>query len=105
MAGICVAAYAGSTSAGGAQLKDNDLQLHFEDTNHSVFFPDNDWSLAAKDSNIGIKRSDSVVDLYSLQGNVPTERLAQDGAGGFTPQTWSDGSSGFTPITWFFASK
>ncbi|NNE26772.1 MAG: tail fiber domain-containing protein [Saprospiraceae bacterium] len=40
------------------------------------------------DGDIGIKKSNPVVDLHIVEGNTPTVRLEQDGSDGFTPQTW-----------------
>jgi hypothetical protein len=88
------------------KLKENNLQLCFEDTSGGASYftlwdtdggrtpftieasaPSN--SLYVEDGgNIGFGTATPVVDLHVKSGNTPTLRLEQDGSSGFTPQTW-----------------
>ena len=107
------------------RLKDDNLRLHFLDTNNLSSFPTNDWRLVANDSTDGGAEYFAVEDataqrkILTLEAGAPSDSLYVDSQGdvgigastpavelhmkdGDTPTTRleQDGSSGFTPQTW-----
>jgi hypothetical protein len=107
------------------RLKENNLQIDFQDTSASVGFPTNDWLIQANDSTSGGASRMSIVDVdggkvpFTVRAGAPTNSLYVDPTGrlglrtatpvldvhvltGNTPamRYEQDGSGGFTAQTW-----
>ncbi|HSF20312.1 MAG TPA: tail fiber domain-containing protein [Vicinamibacteria bacterium] len=112
------------------RLKENNLQIHFDDTSTSAGFPANDWRIITNDSNSGgasyftIQDSTAGIRPFTIAAGAPANSLYVDAQGdlgigtstpvvkvhgrnGNTPtmRLEQDGSSGFTPQTWDVAGN
>ncbi len=75
------------------RLKENNLQIHFDDTSASAGFPANDWRLVINDSNFGGTNHFSIVDatgshtLFKLMAGAPANSLFLSATGMLGLQT------------------
>ncbi|MCB0036740.1 MAG: tail fiber domain-containing protein [Anaerolineales bacterium] len=112
------------------RIKENNLRIKFDDTSNSGSFPNNDWQLAANDTNNGGANRFSIEDVsgnripFTIEAGTPNNSLYLDSSGnvgfgkstpvvnlhtvdGNTPtlRLEQDGSSGFTAQTWDVAGN
>ena len=112
------------------RLKENNLQIHADDTSNSASFPNNDWRLIFNESANGGANKFSIEDStagaipFTIEAGADPNSLYVDDAGrvgfgtsvpvvelhsvdGDTPtlRLQQDGSSGFTPQTWDLAGN
>lgn len=112
------------------RLKENNLQIHFDDTSSSAGFPNNDWRIVINDSGTGGQNHFSIQDATAV--TIPFKILAGAGNNAFyinnsgnvglgtdTPavelhvadgdsptfRLEQNGTSGFTPQTWDIAGN
>ena len=112
------------------RLKENNLNIHFQDTSSSASFPANDWRIMINDSSNGggnymaIQDATAGVQIFRVDAGAPANSLRVDSQGdlgigtanpvvnihtadGDTPtlRLEQDGSSGFTPQSWDMAGN
>ena len=111
------------------RLKENNLQIHFDDTSNSASFPQNDWRIIINESTNGGQNKFSIQDAtagripFTIEAGAQAHALYLDsnrvGLGTSTPvvelhiqdgdtptlRLQQDGSSGFTQQTWDVAGN
>lgn len=130
---LCVGTDCSNTETFGfdtLRLKENNTQLHFDDTSNSASFPANDWRIIANDSTNGGASYLAVEDatagrqIARFFAGAPSNGLVLDSDGdlgiktatpvvdihvveGNTPtlRLEQDGSDGFTPYSWDVAGN